>query len=181
MPMRLNIGLARKVGLPEYSSICASCNVEVELNGSMVFDDLEGFHRHVRQAYVACQQAVNDQLARQPQGGSSASQVHTGQAAPPPQQAACPSGNGTGEGNGSHGSRASNGHAASEKQMSYIQQLARQIRGLGVRRLDDLSQRMFGKPVAGLTSLDASGLIDTLKAVKGGEISLDHALNGAAS
>jgi hypothetical protein len=53
--MKLNIGLARKVGLPEYSSICASCNVEVELNGSMVFDDLEGFHRHVRQAYVACQ------------------------------------------------------------------------------------------------------------------------------
>ena len=58
MPMKLALGLAReRSALPEYSSICASCNVEVELNGSMVFDDLEGFHRHVRRAYVACQQA----------------------------------------------------------------------------------------------------------------------------
>ena len=61
MPMKLNIGLARKVGLPEYSSICASCNVEVELNGSMVFDDLEGFHRHVRNAFIACRQVLTNE------------------------------------------------------------------------------------------------------------------------
>jgi hypothetical protein len=161
--MKLNVGLARKVGLPEYSSICASCNVEVELNGSMVFDDLEGFHRHVRQAYVACQQAVNDQLARHTNGG-------TGQAAkaPPAQQ---PSGNG----------HQGNGHRASGKQVDYINQLARQIRGLGVRRLESLADRMFGKPMADLTSLDASGLIDTLKSIKAGDINLDNVLNGAAA
>jgi hypothetical protein len=171
VPMKLNLGLARKVGLPEYSSICASCNVEVELNGSMVFDDLEGFHRHVRQAYVACQQAVNDELARQQQretvAGSSTQEGHNG---PTRDNGAPRNGNG-----------ASNGHRASEKQTGYIQQLAGQIRGLGVRRLETLADKMFGKPMADLTSLDASGLIDTLKAIKSGEINLDTALNGAAT
>ena len=37
------------------------------------------------------------------------------------------------------------------------------------------------KPVTDITALDASGLIDTLKAIKAGEIDLNHALNGAAT
>ena len=167
MPMKLNIGLARKVGLPEYSSICASCNVEVELGGSLIFDDLEQFHRHVRQAYVACQQAVTDELARQQQRETPAApSSHDGHNGPPRHNGDTRNGNG-----------ASNGHRASEKQTGYIQQLARQIRGLGVRRLETLADKMFGKPMADLTSLDASALIDTLKAVKEGRVSLDAALS----
>ena len=171
MPMTLNVGLSKKVGLPDYGSLGASCNVAVELNGSMVFDDLEAFHRHVRQAYVACQQAVTDELARQQQR-----EVSAGPSAQDDRGGSVRNNGPSGNGNG-----ASNGHRASEKQTGYIQQLAHQIRGLGVRRLETLCDKMFSKPMADLTSLDASGLIDALKSIKAGEIDLDTALNGAAT
>ena len=64
MPLRLNVGVSRKIGLPEFSSVGASCNVEVELDSGLLRDDLDGFHAQVRGAFVAAQQAVNDELSR---------------------------------------------------------------------------------------------------------------------
>jgi hypothetical protein len=40
---------------------------------------------------------------------------------------------------------------------------------------------MYGKPVADLSSFDASGVIDLLKSIKAGTIMLGDALNGAAT
>jgi len=63
MPLRLNVGVSRKLGLPAYSSIGASCHLEVELETGLLCD-LAGFHEQVRDAFIAAQQAVNDELAR---------------------------------------------------------------------------------------------------------------------
>ena len=64
--------------------------------------------------------------------------------------------------------------------MEYICQLARQVPGLGVRRLETLAQKICGKPLAELSNFDASGLIDTLKAIKGGELELADLLDEVA-
>jgi len=196
MPLTLNVGISKKIGQPDFGSVGATCNVSVELDAALLTREPDAFQRHVRNAYAACSQAVNDELARQTTPGMAAPSgngVHTaaapngngnGAAQAAPANAAAGNGNGIGNGTSGNGNGNGNGngsHAASQKQMGYVNQLARQIRGLGVRKLDSLTGKMFGKPLAGLSSLDASSLIDTLKAIKDGSVSLEAALNGAPS
>lgn len=205
MPLKLNVGLSKKIGQPDYGSLGASCNVEVELESSLLHNDLDGFHERVRTAFVACRQAVLDELSRHASGesnGSGGGNAH---------QAANNYGgrmNGNGYGNGygpangqTNGGTHSNGYGnatgngngyspaksggssrrASAKQLDYINQLASQIRGLDVRKLGQLTQKMYSKPLADLSGMDASGLIDTLRAIKAGEIKVSDALDGAAA
>jgi len=171
MPMKLNVGVCRKVGQPDYGS-GATCNVEVELSSSLLQDDLEGFQRQVRTAYDACRQAVSDELARNQSAGADANRPQAS-TQPPPESGA---GHQNGNGHNANGSR-----GATEKQITYIRQLSGQIKGLGVRKLETLAGNMYGKPVAGLSSFEASGVIDCLKGIKAGEIDLQAALNGAAT
>ena len=166
MPLTLNVAISKKQGLPDYGSIGATCGLNVEVDGSLLDNDLDGLQRRIQMAYTACSQAVNDELVRlQGNGEPAAANGHV-----------------RSNGNG-HAATSSNGngHRASEKQLGYARQLAGQIRGLGVRRVETICQTMFGKPLADLTTLDASGLIDVLKEVKAGTISVDDALSGATS
>lgn len=64
MAAKLSVGLQKKLGLPGYSSIGASCHVEFEVETSLMESNLEGFHQKVQRVYSACQQAINEQLAR---------------------------------------------------------------------------------------------------------------------
>lgn len=57
--LKLNVGSNRKVGLPDYGSAGASCNLEVELEAGL-FHDLDGLHKVIKRAYAACNQAVQD-------------------------------------------------------------------------------------------------------------------------
>ncbi|HEV2968438.1 MAG TPA: hypothetical protein VGY55_00525 [Pirellulales bacterium] len=170
MPLKLNVGLSKKVGQPNYGSLGASCHVEIELDQSLIFSDLDGFHERVRNTFVACRQAVQDELSRfdgAATGDTSADARGRGSA------------NGVLSDNGSHCN--GNVYRASEKQVDYARQLAGQIRGLGIRRLETLANRLHHRPLADLSSLEASTLIDALKDIKAGKISLGHILNGAAA
>ena len=64
MPMKLNVGVSRKVGLPDYGSVGASCNLELELDSGLLERNLEELHDRIRGAYAAAHQAVQDELAR---------------------------------------------------------------------------------------------------------------------
>ena len=175
MPMKLNVGVCRKIGQPDYGSLGATCNVEVELSNSLIFDDAEAFQRTVRQVYAACERAVDEQLGAQQQPSNGHAQAES----PPQRNNGADVGHHNGNGHNGNGHNGNGGRGASDKQLTYVRQLAGQIKGLGVRRLDTLAQNMFGKPLAGLTNLDASGMIDCLKGIKAGEIDLQAALNGA--
>ena len=123
MPLKLNVGLSKKLGLPDYGSLGASCHVEVELDAALLQHDLEAFHRHVKNAFTACRQAVGDELARH----QSAKAEDSTQSPTVPDTPAPAATNGNGHRNGT------NGGGASQKQLNYANQLAGQINGLGVR------------------------------------------------
>ena len=61
--LRLIVGVSRKVGLPNYGSAGASCQIEVELASGLLGQDPQEFRDQVRRAYVAAHQAVDDELA----------------------------------------------------------------------------------------------------------------------
>ena len=66
MPLKLNVGLSKKVGLPNYGSLGASCHVEVELDHGLLFQDQAGWQHKVEQAFAACRDAVDLELQRAP-------------------------------------------------------------------------------------------------------------------
>ncbi len=182
MPLKTNVGVSRKVSDNQYGSRGASVNLEVELDSTLI-NDPERFHERIRQVFRLAQQAIDEELGRQQGNGMENHAANRAQ----------PSHNGNGNGSNGNGHATSNGNGyqtngngrtattASEKQLNFAKQLAKGIPNLGVRRLETLVQKMCGKPLAALTALDASGLIDTLKSIKAGEIDIDAVLGGNAA
>ncbi len=73
-----------------------------------------------------------------------------------------------------------NGHrSATDKQRAFIQGLVAKIKGFGHAKLIQLSNRMYGKGTDSLTSFEASGLIDTLKAIRDGKLDATAIMEGS--
>ena len=167
MPVKVNVGLTKKLGLPNYGSAGASCNLEFELDTGQILDNAEGFQRHVHNAYEACRKAVMTELSHQLQPDSLSPAavlkpgISTSESLEPPAE-------------GSITTPATLGivHAsplASQRQINYVHHLAHGIPGLTPRRLEILSATVCGKRLAHLTATDASQLIDTLKDIQAGD------------
>jgi hypothetical protein len=153
MALKLNVGVSKKLGLPEYSSMGASCNVEVELDPGLLEHDLDAFHERARAAYVACHQAVEDDLARS-------------RSAPTP---VAPGRNGTNGRNGTHSS--CTGSANGRPRLPATASQVRAILAIARKQDADLEGVLrddFGVDQPEELSLSqASKLIDRLKAAAG--------------
>lgn len=62
--MKVNVGVCRKIGLPNYSSLGASCNVEIDIE-TAVAGDPEDFMNQIRRVFGQCQRAVVEEIERQ--------------------------------------------------------------------------------------------------------------------
>jgi hypothetical protein len=155
MPLRLNVGVSKKLGLPAYSSVGASCNLDLELENGILRDPA-GFRDQVQGAFLAARKAVDDELARLQVGGDAGET----------REATAINGhhNGIHAGNGKPAARLEHhsrvGKPATANQVRAIVSIARRqhadldglLCDLGVTRPEELSLA------------DASRLIDQLKA-----------------
>ncbi len=144
MPIKMNIGLSRKVGEANFGSRGASINLEVELDSGTISDQ-QLFQERVRALYAQARQSINAEL-------DLPGEADSGSANKPPMKAPSLAHNG----NGSQSRQGS----ATQSQVRAIFAIARRnqldpknllLERFGLERPEDLSIR------------DASSLIDDLK------------------
>lgn len=172
MPLKLTTGISKKVGLPAYSSVGASCQIERELASSVV-DDPEALDQEIRRLYATCREAVEEELARCQAEESNGHASDDGD----PDRA-------HGRHRGGNGVcprlPAGNGQSvapASARQREYLHALAAKVPDLDAGSVETLSQRVTGKSLAELSNHDATRLIDALLAARKGQLDLGSLLD----
>jgi len=151
MPIKASIGLSRKVGQENYGSLGANCQLEVELDASLI-GDADAFHEKIRRLYALANQAVNDQLAGKSNGNGFTAQKND-QAIPR---------NGNGNGNGAQEDPASN------RQIKFLLDLARQRHNMTLPQTAEYCENQVGvNDVYQLTRTQASVVIDKLNGKNG--------------
>ena len=150
MAVTLSVGLQKKVGLPDYGSLGASCHVEFEIDRCLVDHDLDSFHQKVAGAFAACRQAVNDQLAQQAAPQSKTNGVDYSGGTP-----------------GRNGHSHTNGNGARQTIGRATQSQVRAIFAIARRQQVDpatlVRERFNVERLENLTIREASTLIDELK------------------
>jgi hypothetical protein len=164
MTIKINVGVNKKIGLPDYGSAGGHCNIEIEADNS-VLNDVEDFLQRVRDAYEVARMSVEEELSHHRPNGSGNTQSR----AEPQQQRQeqrqeYRNGNSRSD-NNSGGNR----YIASAKQQNFIASLVKGIKGLNWQTLDKYCHSKWGSNTSQLSPKQASELIDDLKSAKEGK------------
>lgn len=151
MPLKLAVGVNRKIGLPNFSSAGANLNLELEVDTSLL-DRPEELQGKVRMLYRLTDAAVREEIARQLEAGAG-----SGGQASPPLAVEGPSGATNGKGG-------TNGQGrATAKQVDLICKLAGERLEGGCGQLGVLcSTQVSAADVHHVTKAQASKLIEHL-------------------
>jgi hypothetical protein len=156
MTIKINVGVNKKIGLPDYGSAGSHCNIEIEADNS-VLNDVEQFLQRVKGAYEVARHSVESELAHHRTHQSRQSSVESAQ------KQEYRNDNSYSTNNSSTGN-----YIASAKQQQFIASLVKVIKGLDWRTLDKYCNAKFGKSISQISPKQASELIDDLKAAKDG-------------
>ena len=162
MTIKINVGVNKKIGLPDYGSAGSHCNIEIEMENS-VLNDVEQFSQRVHDACELARMSVEQELAHHRPGANSS---------PPRQEPAQRQEYRQQEYRNDH-SRSDNNsggnrYIASAKQQSFIASLLKGVKGLDWKTLDKYCNSKWGNNTSQLSPKQASELIDDLKAAKEG-------------
>lgn len=151
MPLRLNIGLNKKVGEANYGSRGASVNLEIELDSQLVADPGK-LQERIRQCFGMVRASLDEELSGGNGNAATSNSNANGQNS---------NGNGNGNGNGRFaGNQRSGGRQATQSQIKAIHAICRR------QRIDlsaFLQERFHVQRPDDLSIQDASSVIDELK------------------
>jgi len=171
MTIKINVGVNKKIGLPDYGSAGGHCNIEIEADNS-ILDNADQFLQRVKDAYEVARQSVEEELSHhRPDNATSQTRSvsqSNANATTEPQREYRNSNAGGYSGGGNTGAN----RTASPKQQQFIASLVKGIKGLNWNTLDRYCSVQFGKNTSQLTPKEASALIEDLKAAKSGERSI---------
>ena len=152
---KISLNVNKKLGLPEFGSCGASCAIDFEIDSATLTDRPDEFTRRVQAAYRLCRESVEAELAEHRPNGTA---KQDNRPTPPPS---------TEYRNSSPPERSNeNRFPVSDKQLKFISQLTKAVKGLNARKLDEYCQVTYGNTCNNLSSKDASKLIDDLKQAK---------------
>ena len=152
MSVKINVGVCKIIGLPDYGSAGSHCDIELEMDFATMQNPNE-FQKQIANAYRLCRESVESELmAHRPNG----TQDNRPTTVPSTEYR-------------NSAERNDNRFPVSSKQLDFISQLLKKIKGLTEAKLDAYCQTAFGKTCNGLSSQEASKLINALKDAKAGK------------
>ena len=71
MTIKINVGVNKKIGLPDYGSAGGHCNIEIEADNS-ILDNADQFLQRVQDAYELARKSVEEELLHHRPSGNTA-------------------------------------------------------------------------------------------------------------